>query len=268
VDSVEQGAFSGGEPYLALGGGRPLVYLAGLSANHELPAGGPERWISLATIRPLAEAGYRVYLTNRPPGLQPGTSWADLADRLATSLADRFDEPVDLVGHSSGGSLLLQLLADRPEVARKAVVASAAYRLGPVAKEAQLQLLDNVERHGRFQADLLLAGFVQDPVMRRLLNVPVGLATSMIKIKSRSDLAIALRAEDAFDVYDKLPAITTETLVVYGGKDYFWTQEMFAETAARMPNATGVRYPNAGHGLTTSKAFFRDVIDFLGTPES
>lgn len=263
MDAVEQGAFSGGQPYLALGGGRPLVYLVGLSANHELPAEGLERRISLATIRPLAEAGYRVYLTNRPPGLQPGTSWADLADGLAASLSERFGEPVDLIGHSSGGSQLLQLLADHPEVARKAVVASAAYRLGPVAKEAQLQLLDNVERHGRFQAELLLAGVIRNPTARRLLNIPVGVATSRIKIKSRSDLAVALRAEDAFDVYDRLPAITTETLVVYGGRDYFWTQEMFAETAARMPNATALCYPKAGHGLITSKAFFRDVIDFL-----
>ncbi len=268
MESVEQGAFAGGEPYLAVGAGRPLVYLVGLSANHELPASGPERWISLATIRPFAAAGYRVYLTNRPPGLQPGTSWADLTATLAASLTDRFDEPVDLIGHSSGGSQLLQLLADHPAVARKAVVASAAYRLGPIAKGAQLELLDNVERHGRFQADLLLAGFVQDPTVRRLLNVPMGLATRLIKIKNRSDLAIALRAEDAFDVYDQLPAIPTETLIVYGGKDYFWTQQLFADTAARMPNATALRYPQAGHGLTTSKAFFRDVIDFLGTPQS
>jgi pimeloyl-ACP methyl ester carboxylesterase len=214
----------------------------------------------------LAEAGYRVYLTNRPPGLKSGTSWADLTADLAASLADRFDEPVDLIGHSSGGSQLLQLLADHPQVVRKAVVASAAYRLGPIAKEAQLQLLDNVERHGRFRSDLLLAGFIQDPTLRRLLSVPVGFGTARIKIKSRSDLAIALRAEDAFDVYDQLPAIPTETLIVYGGRDFFWTQEMFAETAARMPNATGIRYPNAGHGLITSKAFFRDVFDFLAGP--
>ncbi|WP_161606151.1 alpha/beta fold hydrolase [Microlunatus speluncae] len=263
MDAVEQGAFAGGQPYLAVGGGRPLVYLVGLSANHELPTGGLERRITLATIRPFAQAGYRVYLTNRPPDLEPGTSWADLADDLAVSLTERFGEPVDLIGHSSGGSQLLQLLADHPAVARKAVVASAAYRLGPIAKEAQLQLLANVEQHGRFQADLLVAGFVQNPTAQRLLNLPMGLAAPLIKIKSRSDLAIALRAEDAFDVYEKLPAISTETLVVYGGKDYFWTQEMFAETAARMPNATALCYPKAGHALTTSPSFFRDTLTFL-----
>lgn len=260
----EFGAFSGGEPYLALGSGRPLVYLVGLSPNHEVPAAGLERRITLGTIKPFAQAGYRVYLTNRPPGLTPGTTWPDLAARLAESLREAFDGPVDVIGHSTGGSETLQLIADHPEVVRRAVVASAAYRLGPLAKAMQLELIDNVEQHGRFYSPQLVAGFVRNPVLQRILNVPLRLVTGRVTINSRTDLATALRAEDGFDVYDQLPSIKTETLVIYGGRDYYWTQEMFAETADRMPNATGLCYPKAGHAIVSGKRYFTDVINFLG----
>ena len=54
---------------------------------------------------------------------------------------ERFGGPVPVIGHSTGGSLLLQLLADRPDVVTRAVVASAAYTLGPVAKQAQRELM-------------------------------------------------------------------------------------------------------------------------------
>ena len=72
-----------------------------------------------------------------------------------------------------------------------------------------------------------------------------------------------LRAEDAFDVRDRLAGIPTETLVVCGAKDYFWTPEMFIETAERMPHAELIMYANRGHALTTAPEFIRDVAAFL-----
>ena len=59
-------------------------------------------------------------------------------------------------GASTGGSLALQLIADRPDVVRKAVVASAAYALGPLAKELQLKLLHAIEETGRYPAEAVL----------------------------------------------------------------------------------------------------------------
>ena len=52
-----------------------------------------------------------------------------------------------------------------------------------------------------------------------------------------------LRAEDAFDVRDRLGDIQTETLVICGAQDPFWTLEMFAETAFRLPHGKLIMYP-------------------------
>ena len=76
------------------------------------------------------------------------TTFAEVAARHAHAIDAYFGEPVDILGHSTGGSLLLQLVADRPDVVRKAVVACAAYSLGPVGRRAQLSMLPPWRRPG------------------------------------------------------------------------------------------------------------------------
>jgi pimeloyl-ACP methyl ester carboxylesterase len=79
---------------------------------------------------------------------------------------------------------------------------------------------------------------------------------------------VVLRAEDQFDVYDRLPGIPTETLVIGGARDYFYSPEMFAETARLMPHGKSIVYPKRGHNIVTSKQFVADVISFLEQPEA
>ncbi|MFF5208609.1 alpha/beta fold hydrolase [Streptosporangium sp. NPDC000396] len=256
--------FKGGEPYLRVGKGRPLVYMAGLTFNHTHPEGW-ERSITLGAVKPLVRAGFEVYFTNRAQGLPAGTTFADIAASHAESLADHFGEPVDVLGHSTGGSLALQLAADHPEVVRRVVVASAAYRLGPVGKRAQLELLRGLERSGRIRGSALAAGVTQNWVLRRLLAVPLRLM-ALMKVENPADPIAVLRGEDAFDVYERLGGIEAETLVICGGRDYFWTPEMFAETAHRMPHAKFVMYPEAGHAIVTRKDFVAEVTAFLDAP--
>ena len=66
---------------------------------------------------------------------------------------------------------------------------------------------------------------------------PLGMvAAKLITVENPTDAIAMLRAEDAFDVRDRLGDIQTETSVICGAQDYFWTPEMFAETAFRLPH--------------------------------
>src|SRR6188768_1096582 len=112
---VREGTFEGGLPYLRVGSGQPLVYLCGSTSNHRNPKPGLERRATLQTVLPLARQGLEVYFTNRWPGMPADISFAEVAARHADALDDHFGEPVDVLGHSTGGSLALQLIADRPE---------------------------------------------------------------------------------------------------------------------------------------------------------
>ena len=263
---LREGTFSGGLPYLAVGSGEPLVYLCGFAPNHRNPRPGLERTLTLRTVSPLARAGFEVFFTNRWPGMAADITFADVAERQAEAIRDHFGEPVDVLGHSTGGSLTLQLIADRPDVVRKAVVAGAAYALGTAGKQLQRELLDAVEETGRYPPKAILdsmEGKLRSRLARVMLAPLASVVSKRITIENPRDTIAMLRAEDAFDVRDRLQHIQTETLVICGARDPFWTLDMFAETAFRMPHGKLIMYRNRGHALITAPEFFRDVTAFL-----
>jgi pimeloyl-ACP methyl ester carboxylesterase len=263
---VREGTFSGGLPYLAVGEGEPLVYLCGFALNHRNPRPGLERTLTMRTLTPLARAGFEVYFTNRWPGMAADTTFADVAERHAEAIRQHFGKPVDVLGASTGGSLALQLIADRPDVVRKAVVASAAYALGPVAKDVQLKLLHAIEETGRFPPEAvldLMPGKLRSRWLRALLTPAALLAAKRIMMENPVDPIAMLRAEDAFDVRDRLGDIQSETLVICGAQDPFWTLEMFAETAFRLPRGKLIMYRKRGHSLFIAPEFFTDATAFL-----
>ena len=89
------------------------------------------------------------------------------------------------------------------------------------------------------------------------------LTARQIRVENPTDAIAMVRAEDGFDVSDRLPEITTETLVICGARDYFWSLDMFAETAYRIPPGRLIMYRDLGHGLITSPRFAADVGAFL-----
>ena len=224
TSDVREGTFSGGLPYLAVGSGEPLIYLCGSTPNHRNPRPGLERALTLRSINPLARAGFEVYFTNRWSGMSVDITFAEVAERHAEAIHDHFGQPVDVLGASTGGSLALQLIADRPDAVRKAVVACAAYTLGPLAKSTQLQLLRTVEETGGYSPEVILdlmQGKRRWRWIRTLLAPLAVLAAKRITIENPTDAIAMLQAEDAFDVRDRLPDIHTDTLVICGAQDPF-----------------------------------------------
>lgn len=62
---------------------------------------------------------------------------------------------------------------------------------------------------------------------------------------------MTLDAEDAFDVGDQLHRITAPTLVIGGGKDVFYSRELFEQTAAGVQDGRAHIYPHWGHMRTS-----------------
>lgn len=138
----------------------------------------------------VSAAGFEVFFVSRWPGMDPATTFAGVAERHAVAILERFGGPVPVIGHSTGGSLLLQLVADRPDVVTRAVVASAAYTLGPVAKQAQRELMQSIERTGRYSGDVILDGlpaFFRRPAVRQLVGPLAELAARRIPVADPVD---------------------------------------------------------------------------------
>ena len=193
---------------------------------------------------------FRVFVVNRKQGLAPGESMSDIAGHLAAAIDAEFGRPVVLTGASTGGSVVLQLAVDRPELVQALVVLSSAYRLGPCGRTVQ-QDLARLTRAGDPAGGFagLMTAMMPTPLQRPLHPLARVMARSMTTTDP-SDMLVTLDAEDVFDVGEQLDRITAPTLVIGGAKDIFYTRELFEQTATGVKDGRAHIYSDWGHGRT------------------
>ena len=262
---VREGFLKGGLPRLSFGDGPPLVVFPGLGMSNANPA-GLQRWGELRLLAPLARA-FTVHRVGRPVGLEPGTTMEDLANGYAGALGDEFGGPVDVLGISTGGSLALQLAADRPGLVRRLVVAGAAYRLSEHGRAFQRRVAELSAAGDRRGLSRMQAPDVADsPLGRRVAGYLLWLAGPLL-IRRRwdpSDMIATIEAEDDFDLGGRLHEISAPTLIIGGGRDRFYPPGLFRETAGGIPNARLLLYEDRAQGGTfADRRFGRDVVAFL-----
>ena len=232
-----------------------MVFLGRSAPEHRNPQPGLEQAMTLRMIRPLAACGFEVFFVSRWPGMDPATTFADVAARHAVAIGERFSGPVPVIGHSTGGSLLLQLLADRPEVVTRAVVASAAYALGPVAKQAQRE--DGSGADVRYSSRHRSVARVLPP--SRVLRLVGPLATGLSGLPISNPATPHHAEAEESSTYGRLPQIPTRPWSD-GAHDYFaagiwWSTAEDAE--ARLSSTPTAARPGP------AREFVRDVIGFL-----
>lgn len=240
-----EGAFSSGVPYLRAGQGPPLLMASGLTSEHANPTG---RWRTqaLSYVAPFAEH-FTVYLANRRPGLPRGASISDIAADYAAAIEDELGGSAFVHGTSTGGSLALQLAADSPLLVRRLVVSAAACRLSDEGRRVQAELarLTAAGDH-RGVGALLLGSLAPSPLALPARGVG-WLAGGMFATDDPSDSLVVLAAEDAFDIEPELGRITAPTLVLGGSADPFYSEDLFRQTAAGIPDGRVVIFPGKSH---------------------
>jgi pimeloyl-ACP methyl ester carboxylesterase len=262
---ISEGRLRGGLPNLTFGEGQPLIVFPGLGMTNANPT-GIQRWGELRLLAPLARV-FTVHRISRRVGLASGTTMADLADAYAVALDGEFGEPVDVLGISTGGSVALQLAADRPELVSRLVVAGAAYRLSEYGRGFQRRTAELSTAGDRRGLSLMQAPDVTDSRLgQRIAGGLLWLAGPLFIKRdwNPSDMIVSIRAEDAFDIGGGLGEISAPTLVIGGGRDRFYPTELFRETAEGIPNARLIIYRDRAHGGTfADRRFGRDVVAFL-----
>ncbi len=258
------GYFRSGLPFNRLGGGsRPLVVVQGLLFENK-----PQPRYALGPYSFLGHR-YTVFVVLRRPGMPHGYSMADMAADVATTIRQEFGGPVDVVGVSTGGSIVQHLAADHPDVVRRLVIHSSACALSPAARDLQLRVAElAAERRWTAASELLVDAVVPrrgiPPRARPLIVWPVSRLLSWSSRRADpSDLVVTILAEDAHDFRGRLHEIAAPTLLVAGAEDPFYTEALFRETAAGIPGARLILYPGMGHPAH-GKQFARDVLAFLG----
>ncbi len=247
------GFLHGDLPFLRLGTGPPLLSVRGLTSQHDVPK-GVDRRLARSYARSMA-GDFTVHVVNRRRGLRPGESMSDIAGHLAAAIEHDLGEPVYLAGTSTGGSVALQLAVDRPDLVRRLVVVSAAYRLGAPGREVQAEMarLIRAGEPREAWAMLLTVAMLPDP-LRAPARPLARLAAGPMVTDDPTDLLVTLDAEDAFDVRDGLARITAPTLVIGGDNDRFYAPALFEETATGVPDGRLHLFPGWGHGRASGSA--------------
>jgi len=211
---------------------------------------------------------YTVYEVLRKPGLPVGYTLEDMADDYAALIREEFSAPVDIIGVSTGGSIAQVFAVRHPDLIRRMVIHSSAYKLSEFSRKLQKRIARQGSEKNWVGAyawlfDMMLPK--QNP-QRILLQMFYPLVAWMMGMfdrpRSASDLVITVDAEDVFDYKDHLADIKVPVLVAAGVDDPFYTEELFRETAAGIYGAKLALYPNIGHPAH-GKQFESDVLSFL-----
>lgn len=214
------------------------------------------------------DAEYKTYIVTRRPGLPNGYTLQNMADDYADMIREEFGVPVDIIGVSTGGSIAQHFAADHPDQVRRLVLHSSAYVLSDEAKIIQMRVAKFARRrHWRAAYGAMMG--ISNPkkgakrYLAKSLTWLVSLLGGLMDApKDPSDLVVTIEAEDKHDFRDRLSEITAPTLVIAGDRDPFYTEALFRETAAGIPNAKLILYKGMGHPAS-GKRFERDVLDFI-----
>jgi pimeloyl-ACP methyl ester carboxylesterase len=237
----------GALPFAAVGSGRPVVLLAGLSPTTGIEGDGMPRMM----LGPLAElaGSRRVVVFNRRPRLPRGMTMADLAREHADAIGEGLRTGVDVVGISTGGSIAQQLAADHPDVAGRLVLVSTACRLGAEGRMLQRRVAARIRGGARRQAFAVMAAGLVPPRRGQIAAACAAWLVGPLVIRDAQgldDMATTIEAEDSFDLA-ALGPIKARTLILAGEQDRFYERALFEETARLIPASELRAVPGRGH---------------------
>ena len=266
MPAAHQGVAVNGVPYARLSTeGPPLVVLTGSELEHRPPSWTARQGFLRGLPRLCRQ--FSVYLLSRRRGLPAGTTARDIAQDVAAMMREHLGAPAHLMGMSSGGSSVLHLAADHPDLVDRLVVAMAAHRLNPHGREVatvwrDLALAEDwpalYQRMGVDVAEGRAPEWFTRGLMRVFGRVLLG------RPSSGQDLAAVLDADLNLDVVGELPQISRSTLVIGGEHDPFYGADNIRQTARLIPGAELVLL-DGGHAVvkTQTRLFESAVLRFL-----
>jgi pimeloyl-ACP methyl ester carboxylesterase len=251
VDGVET-------QYLEAGAGPPLLLLHGheqsaTSWRWVIPALAQTRRVLAPSLPGHGESG------PAPAGHAPGADLAPFAAAFCSAVAP--GEPVDLVGHSAGGAIALRLtLADPARIRTLTLVDSAG-----LGREVHpLLALDTLPVIGELAVmisrmpggDLARTTMSAAMLFAQPWRIPSEFFTEQHALGHRPGQleASTVMARALFGPHgqrqillDRLPALATPTLIIWGDRDYLLPVQQAHAAAASLPHGQLSVFPDCGH---------------------
>lgn len=195
-------------------------------------------------------------------------SIAALADALRDFLQQVGAKTPVLVGHSIGGMIVQQLLANSPDIARAVVLAQTSPAFGKADGDWQKSFID--ARLGPLDRGETMESLAPTLVRELVGDDPdtggMTLARDCMACVPAATYRATMLALLGFDQRDALKNIAVPTLVLSGSKDNNAPAPMMAKMATYIPQATYVELEGVGHlaNLERPAAFNAALDRFLG----
>lgn len=161
----------------------------------------------------------------------------DISDDYAGMIKEEFGGPVDVLGTSTGGSIVQHFAADHPHLIRKLVIHSSAHTLSESAKAEQLKVAKYARKGKWFAASKAFMSLMLPKGPVRYMLLPFTYLISLLvtlllgKPDNLSDLVNTIETEDQHNFANRLHEIKVPMLVIAGAKDPFHTEHLFRKTA-------------------------------------
>ena len=244
---VTESILGPGLPTLSIGGGpQAFVYLPGLSLHPGFPI-GRERAMAIAGWDSLLDR-FTIYRMGRR--IRPvGTTFREMAEDVAATL-DELQQPVDLMGASTGGAIALEVAAMRPDLVRSLVLVISGVRLSEEGR-TKAALASHAAAAGQWRrayAEVMPIGSTS--TRGRALMATLGwlLGPRLIGIPEDPTLVLAeLAAWERYDAEKLVSSVHCRTLVIGTQHDRMFTAAATRELGERLDSATTVIVPGLAH---------------------
>jgi 3-oxoadipate enol-lactonase len=251
--------------FSTLGGGPTVLMLHGIGGGH----------LSFAPqVETLASSGYRAVAWDMPgyghsAPIEPYT-FKGLAASCIALIESLKCGDVTLIGHSMGGMVAQEVVARRPELVSKLVLAGTSPSFGKPDGDWQRSFI--AERTAPLDAGQSMAQLAARlvPEMTGPVALPEGLklATHCMSLVNPSTYRRALEALVTFDRRANLSHIRVPTLLIAGEHDRNAPPAVVKKMAASIPGSTFIELAGIGHlqNLEAPDEFDALVLNFLALP--
>ena len=180
----------------------------------------------------------------KPPGPY---SLQDFVDDLR-GLVERLElAPTALVGHSFGGSIVLEYAVQHPDGVSAAVAVGGPTELPEQSREGMRARAETVEQEGMDAVAETVATNGTAPSFREERPDEFRAYVELLASADPAGYAATCRAIADLDIGDHLSRIAAPVLLVAGDRDGVAPPELNRRNAERIPRGTFVEIPDCGH---------------------
>ncbi len=246
-----------------IGQGTPVIILHGLF-------GMLDNWLTIA--KKLEAQGFMpILIDQRDHGRSQHTddfNYHLLANDLYQFMEDNWIHETYLIGHSMGGKVALQFMADHASLIKKLVIVDIGMKKYPGGHEEVLKALNSIDIYqlnSRDEAENELYKILKDTgtvqfLMKNLTRTKEGGYEWKMNLKLLEKKYKNILAEITYE-----HPVFTEVLFIKGEKSDYLLDEDISTIQQVMPNSRFITIPNAGHWVHVDQPdeLFHNIIDFI-----